>query len=128
MTFEFDDKNLAGLTESAKNALREHLNDYALAVVKEASLIEEGARAENAKREITATHVLHAATSKKYAPSKKTRISTRVLKLASSISCLLVGLFFDSQGFQGQFGKMLVFILFLIIAIVTVTITTIKED
>lgn len=128
MTFEIDEMRLSGLTSGAKEALKDHIEAYASDVIKEATLIEEGSRAENASREITATHILHAAKFRRYSRPKKSGWGSRLLKLCSSFSCLLVGFFFDAQGFQGKFGQMVAFIVFLIIAIVSVTISTIKED
>ena len=127
VTIEVDNRQLENMSEEAKVTLNRHVNTYIDNIVKEANLIEEGNREDGAKREITSSIILQAVRKyKNNAPKKKDKWLI-ALKIISSFSLLIVGFLFDAKGYQDNIGKLIFFIIVLIIACISTVLQFVKE-
>ncbi len=121
------DNRIENLSHGALITLKDQVNQYVDNVVKEAILIEEGNRENGAKKEITSNIILNAVRKHKNYQIKKPSKTMITVKIASPLSILITGLLFDSTGYQNNTGKMIVFIIFLIVACISTVIQYVKE-
>lgn len=128
ITIELDDSSSA-LTADALVKLSEQAQFFAVDLLNEAIRIEEGNREDGAKCEITSTIIMRAAHSKKYnnLSQKKIPLWLKITKIISTISILITGFLFDSNGYQNNLSKLIFFIIFLLISSVSTAIIYIKE-
>lgn len=106
MNVHIDDTNLVNLSGGAKEKLCEQTKEYADELLKEANLIEEGNRAVGAQSEITSNIIMQAANVKKsrYFAENKPPIWLKIAKIVSTLSCLVTGFLFDTNGYQDNLG------------------------
>ena len=127
VTIEVDNRQLENMSEEAKVTLNKHVNTYIDNIVKEANLIEEGNREDGAKREITSSIILQAVRKYKNNTPKQKDKWLIALKIISSFSLLIVGFLFDAKGYQDNMGKLIFFIIVLIIACISTVLQFVKE-
>lgn len=122
-----DGARLENLSDGARQTLKKQVNEYTDEVLKEARLIEEGIREDGASREITSNIILNAVRKHRNYLVKKPSKWVIIIKTTSSLSLLLTGFLFDSNGYQDNIPKLISFIIFLIIACVSTVIQYVKE-
>lgn len=103
-------------SEDAKATLEKQIEKYADDVIKEANLIEETIREDGASREITSNIVLQAVRKNKTYKKKKHHWFSVCMKILSPLSTLVTGFLFDLNGYEKATGKMVMFILALVVA------------
>lgn len=123
-----DDNKIDNFSVGAQNTLKKQLEKYADDIIKEANLIEEDLREDGASTEITSNIVLQAVRKKKTNLIRKPHKELLVAKIVSSISALLTGILFDSDGYQGNAAKLIFFVIILIIACVSTVLQFVWED
>lgn len=125
---EIEDGQIQSMSEGAQETLKTQLLTYAINIIKEANLIEEGNREDGANQEITSNIVLQAVRKYKNNTPKKRNKGLIGLKIASAFSLLVTGFLFDENGYQDNIVKMILFIIVLIIACITTILQIVKED
>ena len=105
--------------------LRITINDD---IIKEANLIEEAFREDGASAEIISNHVLQAVRKNKTNHHRKPNRFLIITKIISSLSLLVTGFLFDSAGYQNNVGKLIAFIVCLIVASVSTVLQFVLED
>ena len=122
-----EDNQIEGLSENAKITLKKQVLEYASDVIKEANLIEEVIREDGAKKEITSNIIMNAVKKHKNYIIKKPFKPLIACKIVSSLSLLITGFLFDLNGYQNNAGKLIAFIVLLVIACITTVLQHIKE-
>ena len=111
MEIIIEEDALNNFSRNAKDKLRDHIVEYAEELVKEASLIEEGHREEGAKCEITSNIVTQAAMVRRtMRVEKKTPKWLIICRIISTISCTMIGFFYDPDRFSESNGMLLGFL------------------
>ena len=100
-----DDSKIDNFSADAQTTLKKQIEKYADDIIKEANLIEEALREDGASAEITSNTVLQAVRKNKTSRSRKPNKLLLIMKIASSLSLLLTGFFFDSAGYQDNTAK-----------------------
>lgn len=98
--FDSNDAQLNNFSNNAKNTLKKQIEDYTNYVIKEANLIEEGLREDEAKNEITSSYVIQACRKSKTTRSRNRRAKLIWSKIISTFSSFLCGILFDISAFQ----------------------------
>lgn len=119
INIEIEDKKVINFSASAKNALEQKVTEYANEIVKEANLIEEGLRDDDAQREITSTIISQAVRKSKISVKKKPSASNVILRVVSALSLATIGFFYDPNGYANNLQKLYLFIAIIIIAAIT---------
>ena len=96
-------------------------------VIKEANLIEEGFREDDAKNEITSSYVIQACRKNKNAHSKNLRIKLMWSKVFSTFSSFLCGILFDIADFQQSTGRLVGFLICLIVMCISTVLLFVWE-
>ena len=129
MNIQFDetDKQLDNFSNGAKGTLKKQLEEYTDYVIKEANLIEEGFREDDAKTEITSSYVIQACRKHKTTRSKNTRKRIVWAKIISSFSTLFCGLLFDISAFQQSLWRLLLFMVCLLVMSISTVLLFVWE-
>ena len=123
-----DNDKIDNFSSGAKAELVKQLEKYGDNIIKESNLIEEAIREDGASTEITSNIVIQAVRKSKV-PSKKKHDKTLLfLKIVSWASLLLTGFLFDSNGYEEATGKLIVFVICLIVACVSTVLQFVYED
>jgi|GEM_PF-1415230 len=122
------DEMVASFSSGAKEALHEQMTKYAHHIIKEAHLLEEDARVDGAKNEITSNTIITATQRRKSNPITKKTQWFIWIKLASTFSLLFTGIFFGVYGMQPSVILLLLSALCLVCACVTTVYVYIKEQ
>ncbi|MDE5885125.1 MAG: hypothetical protein K2H29_08655 [Oscillospiraceae bacterium] len=123
-----DDNEIDNFSTDAQTTLKKQMEKYALDIIKEANLIEETRREDGASTEITSNTILLAVRKSKIDHNKKKNKGLLISKIVSTLSVLLTGFFFDSEGYQNNLIKLISFVSFLIIACVSTVLQFVLED
>jgi hypothetical protein len=121
------DEDLKGFNSKAKEKLDESAKEFVGDLVEESNRIESASNTSGNDPEITSSMVNDARVLIRRGLSQpKMSMSVRVLRVLAAISSLVVGILYDPARLQNS-GYMLLFIVVITAAILTVTISTIKE-
>ncbi len=107
-----------------KKQIEKHMDD----IVNEAHLIEDAIREDGASIEITSNMVLQAVRKNKTIRKKKSDKRLLIFKIISSFSLLITGFLFDSEGYQNNVLKLILFIVFLVVACVSTVLQFVLEE
>ena len=128
MRVEVDDDKLTNFSRGAQDTLKNQLERYADDIIKEANLIEEGLRENEANTEITSSFVIQAVRkSKTIRPKRKSKYSL-FIKIAAFVSVLITGALFDLEAIQTSTGRLIAFIIAFVIASITTILQFIEEE
>lgn len=129
LQISIDEDKINNFSKDAQNTLIEQVKKYTVDIIKEANLIEEGIRENGASTEITSNIVLQAVRKHRtYHINKKPNIVLIIIKVISCFSLLLTGFLFDYSGYEGDTGRLIAFVIFLIIATVSTVLQFVLED
>lgn len=121
------DNNLEGFNTQARDKLKESADDFVSDLIEEANRVESGRNSTSGNPEITSSMVNDAQVLiRRGLAQPKKGMGVKILRIASAILSLVVGMMYDATKLQDS-GYMLLFILVIGAAILTVTIATIKE-
>lgn len=95
LVITIDDSEIASFSPDAKEALKIVCKNYALAVVKEAKIIEQSDRVGNSKEEVIASHVDEA--KKKYRRPPTRKKWQIIIDVIVEILLLIIGIMFDKE-------------------------------
>lgn len=123
-----DDNKIDNFSVEAQTTLKNQVEKYADDIIKEANLIEEAFREDGASAEIISNHVLQAVRKNKTNHHRKPNRFLIITKIVSSLSLLVTGFLFDSAGYQNNVGKLIAFIVCLIVASVSTVLQFVLED
>lgn len=123
-----DDNILTNLSNGAKNQLNKQTEIYIKELLKEANLIEEGIRENEANSEITSNIIMQAVRKNKNYIEKKTPTWLKICKIVSSISCVITGFLFDINGYQNNAKGLIGFIICFAVACSSTVTMHIKES
>ncbi len=123
-----NDNKIDNFSNEAQTTLKNQVEKYADDIIKEANLIEEAFREDGASAEIISNHVLQAVRKNKTNHHRKPNRFLIITKIISSLSLLVTGFLFDSAGYQNNVGKLIAFIICLIIASVSTVLQFVLED
>lgn len=125
---DIDDSKVDNFSIGAQTTLKLQIEKYADDIIKEANLIEEALRENGASTEITSNNILQAIRKNRTSCSKKTKWSLLIAKIVSSLSLLITGFLFDSDGYQNNIIKLIMFTVCLVIACVSTVLQFVLED
>lgn len=123
-----DDNKIDNFSVEAQTTLKNQVEKYADNIIKEANLIEEAFREDGASAEIISNHVLQAVRKNKTNHHRKPNRFLIITKIISSLSLLVTGFLFDSAGYQNNVGKLIAFIVCIIVASVSTVLQFVLED
>ncbi|MBE6649618.1 MAG: hypothetical protein E7614_08920 [Ruminococcaceae bacterium] len=123
-----DNEKIDNFSSDAKAELVKQLEKYGDNIIKESNLIEEAIREDGASTEITSNIVIQAVRKSKFPNKKKHSKILLFLKIVSWASLLLTGFLFDSNGYEKATGKLIVFVICLIVACVSTVLQFVYED
>lgn len=123
-----DDSKIDNFSVGAQTTLKKQIEKYADDIIKEANLIEEALREDGASTEITSNNVLQAVRKNKTNHNRKPNRTLLITKVVSSLSLLVTGFLFDSDGYQNNVIKLIAFIVCLIVASVSTVLQFVLED
>lgn len=124
---EIDDDELKGFSDAAKDSLRNAVSTYASDIIEESNRIEVGRGSVQGDPEVTRGMVDDAVLLFRRGlgtPKKSAQIL--LIRIAAALLPLFVGLLYDPAALQDS-GYMLLFVLVVAGAILTVTISVLKE-
>ena len=124
-----EDKDTEGFNPQAKVELKKSVDEFAKDLVREANRIETSMNTTAKGPEITSSIVYDAKILLRHKLSKpKIGILNKILKIAASVSCLLVGIMYQADKLKNSTGYMVFFIILITVAIILTTITFIKDN
>ena len=123
-----DNDKIDNFSSGAKAELVKQLEKYGDNIIKESNLIEEAIREDGASTEITSNIVIQAVRKSKVPSKKKHSKTLLLLKIVSWASLLLTGFLFDSNGYEEATGKLIFFVICLIVACVSTVLQFVYED
>ena len=123
-----DDNKIDNFSVEAQTTLKNQVEKYADDIIKEANLIVEAFREDGESAEIISNHVLQAVRKNKTNHHRKPNRFLIITKIISSLSLLVTGFLFDSAGYQNNVGKLIAFIVCLIVASVSTVLQFVLED
>lgn len=127
MEIDIPDDDLKGFNAKAKEKLDESAKEFVGDLIEESNRIESARNTSGNDPEITSSMVNDARVLIRRGLSQpKKNMNVRLLRVVAAILSLLVGMLYDSTKLQDS-GYMLLFIVVITAAILTVTISTIKE-
>ncbi|MDD5759591.1 MAG: hypothetical protein PHI06_10990 [Desulfobulbaceae bacterium] len=127
MQIQIPEDSLNGFNDKAKEKLSEAATEFVGDLIEESNRIESSRNTTGNDPEITSSMVNDARVLIRRGLSQpKKGIGLKILRIASAILSLLVGVLYDSAKLQSG-GYMLIFIGVITASILTVTISTIKE-
>jgi hypothetical protein len=125
---QISDDDLKGFSPQARENLKEAITDYATELIEEANRLEADRNATSGTPEVTRGMVTDANVSlRRGLGTPKKSWGLRVLRVVAAVLSLSVGFMYDQSKLQQSGGYLLLFILAVAAAILTVTITTLKE-
>ena len=124
---KIDESELAGFSIPAKDQLWDAVTEYSLSLIREANRIESSRNAGHGISEITSAMVNDAAVVQRQGlgPPRQS-IFLKCVKIVAALSCAFSGYMFDPKALQERL-YLVVFIGMFSCAIVTVTISIMKE-
>lgn len=123
-----DDSKIDNFSRGAKAELVRQLEKFGDNIIKESNFIEEAIREDGAKTEITSNIVIQAVRKSKLQRNNKHGKSLLFFKIVSWGSLLLTGFLFDSNGYESAIGKLILFVICLIIACISTVLQFVYED
>ncbi|MCP5381807.1 MAG: hypothetical protein H6912_05500 [Kordiimonadaceae bacterium] len=123
MNIEFDESELTGFNDQAKDTLVDKTRLFATDLIEESNRLESNRNSSGGAPEITSSNVIHANIFlRELLSPKKKKISHKTLLISSSIAPLFVGLMYDKDKLQDG----LYFIGFIIMIAVSILLTTVS--
>jgi hypothetical protein len=122
-----EDADLVGFSDPAKEGLQKAGLEFLKAVVAEANRLESGHNIAGGPVEITQVMVADAVViQRRSIGARKTSTLSKAIKIIAAVLSLIVGFMYDDQKLQNA-GYMALFVIFVAGAILTTTISTMKE-
>lgn len=122
-----EDSDLSGFSDTAKQRLKKAAEEYVDGLIQEANRIEAARNTTNGPPEVTSGMVNDAVIVQRSGlGSPKHSLSLKLLRLASALLTLLVGIMYDAEKLQDQ-TYLVLFVLAIGAAIVTTTLSVLKE-
>ena len=128
INIDIPDNQVNNLSAGAKSSLEKESKNYALSIIKEAKLIEEGAHVAGANTEVTDSMIHIAVQKNKYSSKKKTSIKGIIIKTVATLSALFTGGFWDLDSLQNSSGRLITFIILLIITCTSTILLFVYEE
>lgn len=126
--FSIENQKVSAFDDKAKDKLKDLSKDYCLGLIKEASDYEKENRESGATATITDNIVLIAARKlKNKSYNSKKNWWKIILKIVSALSLAAIGFFFDTDKFSKDVGSIWLFLGVAVVAIITTTISFVKE-
>lgn len=127
MNIEISDSSLKGFNDQAKAKLSEATFEFVEDLIEESNRLESSRNTTGNDPEITSSMVNDAQVLiRRGLTQPKKGLGLKILRIVAAVLSLLVGILYDSTKLQSG-GYMLIFIVVITAAILTVTISTIKE-
>ncbi|MCF5716794.1 hypothetical protein GS629_00415 [Aeromonas veronii] len=127
MDINISNEDLKGFNEQAKAKLAEAATEFIGDLIEESNRLESSRNTSGNEPEITSSMVNDARILiRRGLTQPKKDFGLKILRIAAAVLSLLVGVLYDSEKLQSG-GYMLLFIGVITAAILTVTISTIKE-
>ena len=123
-----DDSKLSNFSNDAQATLKTQVERYADEIIKEANLIEEGLREDEASTEITSSFIIQAVRKNRTGRPKKKHKHLLTAKIVSFIAIFFAGILFDLEAMQKETWRILVCMIVLAIAIIAAVLQFIWED
>jgi hypothetical protein len=124
---KIEDSDAAGFTEPAKDRLRKAAEDYVSSLIAEANRIEAGRNLQDSPTEVTQAMVTDAVfVLRRGLGSSKSTPATKIVRGASAVLSSIVGWLYDPHELVDR-THFVVFVALLALAILTTTISIIKE-
>ena len=123
-----DDGKIDNFLDSGIAELVKQLEKYGDNIIKESNFIEEAIREDGADTEITSNIVIQAVRKSKFQRNNKHSKPLLIFKIVSWVSLLLTGFLFDSNGYESAIGKLILFVICLIIACISTVLQFVYED
>ena len=123
-----DNDKIDNFSSGAKTELIKQLEKYGDNIIRESNLIEEAIREDGASTEITSNIVIQAVRKSRVPSKKKNNKTLLFIKIISWASLLLTGFLFDSNGYEGAMGKLILFMICLIVSCVSTVLQFVYED
>ncbi len=124
---QIPDDDLRGFSPDACEHLRKAASEYATNLIEEANRIEAGRNSTGGNPEVTRGMVNDATILlRRGLGAPKKSLGLKILRIAAAVLALVAGLMYDESKLQDS-GYMVFFILVVAAAILTVTISTLKE-
>lgn len=128
LDIQIADDDLKGFSAQARDRLKGAMTEFATDLIEEANRIEAGRNATSGTPEVTRGMVNDAKVSlRRGLGTPRKNWGLRILRVVAAVLSLCVGFMYDQTNLQQSGGYMLLFILAVSAAILTVTITTLKE-
>ncbi len=122
------DDDLTGFSEQARELLKEATAEYATNLVEESNRIEAGRNSTSGPPEITRGMVDDARVLlRRGLGMPRKGWGSKVLRILAAVSSLAVGVSYNKSELQNSGGYLLFFILLVAVAILAVTVATLKE-
>lgn len=122
-----EDADLAGFSDPAKEGVKQAGEQFIKHVINEANRLESGQNSGGGPVEITKAMVDNAALIQRHAiGGKNAPLQVKLLRIAAAVISLVVGFMYDEAKLQNT-AYMAVFVLFIAGAILTTTLSTLKE-
>lgn len=127
LDIQIPENDLNGFSDEARDHLKKATADYATDLIEEANRIETGRNSTGGSPEVTRGMVDDAKVLlRRGLGAPKKSMGIRILRVIAAVLSLGVGIMYDKTSLQNG-GYMLLFILVFASAILTVTISTLKE-
>ena len=128
INFNIPDNQVNNFSSGARSSLEKETEKYALSIIKEAKRIEEGTRENGANTEVTSNMILIAVQKKRFSSKKKTSIKGIIIKAVAALSSLFTGGFWDLEALQNSSGRLITFIILLMIACASTILLFVYEE
>jgi hypothetical protein len=127
MQIDIDDTTLTGFNTPAKAEVKKATQQFATDLVAEANRIEGSRNANAGPPEVVSSMVVEATLLVRRGLSQpRKKYGVKLMRICAAVLSLVVGFCYDATKLQDK-TYMLIFVLVVALAIVTVTIATIKE-
>jgi VIT1/CCC1 family predicted Fe2+/Mn2+ transporter len=124
---QIEDADLEGLSDPAKDSLKSEGEQYIKKVIQEANRLESSQKSGSGPVEITKAMIDKAAFIQKHAiGNSRTPILIKLLRVASAVLSLIVGILYDATKLQNE-TYVAVLVTIIALAILTTTLATLKD-
>jgi len=124
---QVEDADLEGLSDPAKDSLKSEGEQYIKKVIQEANRLESSQKSGSGPVEITKAMIDKAAFIQKHSiGNSRTPLLIKLLRIASAVLSLIVGIMFDATKLQND-TYLIVFGIIFALAILTTTLATLKD-
>ena len=124
---EIPESSLTGFTGQAREHLKDTVVTYANDVIEEANRLEAGSNSASGPPEVTRSMVNGAEVLVRHGlGTSRSALKSKILRVVAAVLSLSVGVLYNEESLQDR-GYLLLFILLVAAAILTVTVSTLRE-